>query len=80
MVVLRWAFLTAGANGRRPVAMDDGAGYRHLTGAMLETSPTADEEVARIANTDRSTAGRRGGTSPRDENWTQHALIDPLRR
>ena len=32
------------------------------------------EKAARIANTDRSTAGRRGGTSDRYEDWTKDEL------
>ena len=33
------------------------------------------EQAARIANTERSTAGKRGGTSPPYEEWT----VDDLR-
>jgi hypothetical protein len=32
------------------------------------------EKAARIANTDRSTAGKRGGTSPQYEDWTADEL------
>ena len=34
------------------------------------------EKAARIANTDRETAGRRGGTSPEYEDWTKDELYD----
>ena len=33
------------------------------------------EKAARIANTDRSTAGKRGGSSPKYDEWT----VDQLR-
>ena len=33
------------------------------------------EKAARIANTERSTAGKRGGTSPKYDEWT----VDDLR-
>jgi hypothetical protein len=32
------------------------------------------EKAARIANTDRSVAGRRGGRSPRYEDWSKDEL------
>lgn len=32
------------------------------------------EKAARIANTGRTTAGRRGGTSPRHEDWSKDDL------
>ena len=32
------------------------------------------EKAARIANTDRSAAGRRGGRSPRYEDWSKDEL------
>jgi hypothetical protein len=32
------------------------------------------EKAARIANTDRTTAGKRGGTSPQYEDWTVDEL------
>lgn len=34
------------------------------------------EKAARIANTDRSEAGRRGGSSPSYEDWTKEELYD----
>ncbi len=34
------------------------------------------EKAARIANTDRSEAGRRGGESPPYEDWTKDELYD----
>jgi hypothetical protein len=34
------------------------------------------EQAARIANTDRSTAGQRGGTSPPYEEWTRDELYE----
>ncbi len=34
------------------------------------------EKAARIANTDRQAAGRRGGTSERYEDWTVDELYD----
>lgn len=37
------------------------------------------EKAARIANTDRSTAGERGGTSPRYEDWSVDELRDRAR-
>lgn len=33
-------------------------------------------KAARIANTDRSTAGRRGGRSPKYEEWTRDDLYE----
>lgn len=37
------------------------------------------EKAARIANTDRQEAGRRGGTSPTYEEWTKNELYDKAR-
>ncbi|HEX6255406.1 MAG TPA: Rho termination factor N-terminal domain-containing protein [Euzebyales bacterium] len=37
------------------------------------------EKAARIANTDRSKAGKRGGTSGSYENWTKDDLLDRAR-
>lgn len=37
------------------------------------------EKAARIANTDRGTAGRRGGQSPAYEEWTRDELYDRAR-
>lgn len=37
------------------------------------------EKAARIANTDRSTAGRRGGSSPTYEKWTKQDLYQRAR-
>jgi hypothetical protein len=37
------------------------------------------EKAARIANTDRSAAGKRGGTSPSYENWTVEDLRERAR-
>ena len=34
------------------------------------------EKAARIANTDRETAGERGGSSPPYEEWTKDELYD----
>ena len=34
------------------------------------------EKAARIANTDRATAGKRGGSSPSYENWNVDELQD----
>lgn len=34
------------------------------------------EKAARIANTDRSEAGKRGGTSPEYEEWTKDELYE----
>ncbi len=34
------------------------------------------EKAARIANTPRSTAGKRGGTSSKYEDWTKDELYD----
>lgn len=34
------------------------------------------EKAARIANTDRSEAGRRGGSSPPYEDWTKDELYE----
>ncbi len=37
------------------------------------------EKAARIANTDRSAAGRRGGQSPPYEEWTRDELYERAR-
>lgn len=37
------------------------------------------EKAARIANSDRSETGRRGGTSPEYEEWTKDDLYDKAR-
>lgn len=37
------------------------------------------EKAARIANTDRSSAGERGGTSGSYEDWTKDDLMDRAR-
>jgi hypothetical protein len=37
------------------------------------------EKAARIANTDRSAAGKRGGTSPSYEDWTVEDLRERAR-
>lgn len=37
------------------------------------------EKAARIANTDRSEAGRRGGSSPPYEEWTRDDLYERAR-
>ncbi|RRQ24231.1 Rho termination factor [Guyparkeria sp. SCN-R1] len=37
------------------------------------------EKAARIANTDRSKAGRRGGKSERYEDWSKESLYDKAR-
>lgn len=37
------------------------------------------EKAARIANTDRSSAGERGGTSGSYEDWTKDDLLDRAR-
>jgi Rho termination factor, N-terminal domain len=37
------------------------------------------EKAARIANTDATVAGRRGGRSPRYEEWTKEELYDKAR-
>ena len=34
------------------------------------------EKAARIANTDAHTAGKRGGSSPKYEDWTKEELYD----
>jgi len=34
------------------------------------------EKAARIANTSRATAGKRGGSSPPYEDWTKDDLLD----
>lgn len=37
------------------------------------------EKAARIANTDRTTAGRRGGSAPPYEEWTKDELLERAR-
>lgn len=38
------------------------------------------EKAARIANTGRTRAGRRGGTSPKYEEWTKDDLYDKAKQ
>jgi Rho termination factor, N-terminal domain len=38
------------------------------------------EKAARIANTDATTAGRRGGSAPPYEEWTRDELYDKARQ
>ena len=38
------------------------------------------EKAARIANTNASAAGKRGGKSPRYEEWTKQDLLDKARK
>jgi hypothetical protein len=38
------------------------------------------EKAARIANTDRTTAGKRGGKSPRYEDWDKQDLYQQARK
>lgn len=45
----------------------------------LRNQGESKEKVARIANTDRSTAGKRGGTSSSYEDWTVDELRDRAR-
>ena len=40
----------------------------------LRRQGASKEKAARIANTDRSTAGQRGGSSPSYEEWTKDEL------
>ena len=40
----------------------------------LRKQGTSKEKAARIANTGRKAAGRRGGKAPRYEDWTKSAL------
>ncbi len=40
----------------------------------LREQGASKEKAARIANTDRSTAGQRGGSSPAYEDWTKDDL------
>jgi hypothetical protein len=42
----------------------------------LREQGASKEKAARIANTDRSEAGRRGGSSPPYEEWTKDELYD----
>ncbi|MDY7105489.1 MAG: Rho termination factor [Actinomycetota bacterium] len=45
----------------------------------LREQGASKEKAARIANTDRSTAGERGGSSPAYEEWTKDELLDRAR-
>lgn len=45
----------------------------------LRRQGASKEKAARIANTARSTAGHRGGTSPSYEEWTKDDLYDRAR-
>lgn len=45
----------------------------------LREQGASKEKAARIANTDRSAAGERGGTSDAYENWTTDELRDRAR-
>lgn len=42
----------------------------------LRREGMAKDKAARIANTGRSTAGKRGGTSPSYEDWSKKDLYD----
>lgn len=42
----------------------------------LRDKGMSEEAAARIANTDRSAAGERGGSSPRYEEWTRDELYE----
>ena len=42
----------------------------------LRDEGASKEKAARIANTDRSTAARRGGQSPSYDEWTRDELYD----
>ena len=42
----------------------------------LRRQGASKEKAARIANTSRSTAGRRGGSSPPYEEWTKDELYE----
>jgi hypothetical protein len=46
---------------------------------MLTTGRRVEEKAARIANTRRSTAGKRGGKSPSYEDWSKEELQDRAR-
>jgi hypothetical protein len=45
----------------------------------LRDQGASKEKAARIANTDRSTAGRRGGSAPPYEEWTKDELMERAR-
>ena len=45
----------------------------------LRTQGASNEKAARIANTGRSTAGKRGGKSPRYEDWSKGDLYQRAR-
>ncbi len=45
----------------------------------LRREGASKEKAARIANTDRSTAGKRGGQAQSYEDWSKDELIDALR-
>ena len=42
----------------------------------LRDKGMSEEAAARIANTDRSAAGERGGSSPRYDEWTRDELYE----
>lgn len=42
----------------------------------LRDQGASKEKAARIANTDRSTAGKRGGSSPSYDDWTKDDLAE----
>ena len=42
----------------------------------LRREGASKEKAARIANTDRETAGKRGGSSPPYEDWTKDELYE----
>jgi hypothetical protein len=46
---------------------------------MLTTGRRVEEKAARIANTRRSTAGKRGGKSSSYEDWSKEELQDRAR-
>lgn len=45
----------------------------------LREEGASKEKAARIANTPRKSAGKRGGSSPPYEEWTKHELEDRAR-
>lgn len=45
----------------------------------LRSQGMSKEKAARIANTDRTTAAKRGGESPPYEDWTKDELIERAR-
>lgn len=45
----------------------------------LKRQGMSDEKAARIANTPRKTAGKRGGSSPPYDEWTKDELEDRAR-